>query len=305
MLQSYSAFMSRIKASTSPYSEEAHAIHPRDVEFDWADVPLHYFPGEPFATQFWNIMHLAIPLGEKMMAGCLAEALPYIEDPRLREEAVGFIGQESMHAASHESYHEHLASQGINIEPVVRNIEALLQTFLGDHRLQGRAKEVWLKERLAFYAAAEHFTAVVGQWMLEADAWDESGMDPTMKDLLRWHGAEEVEHRNVLYDVFQHVDGSYSRRARMAVVAGVGLFATWMLAADYLMRQDPSGRWWKPWPVQMVKAVRKHLLPGPWFFVGELPAYLRPGFHPSQMGSLDTAIAYLATSPAARAAEQR
>jgi hypothetical protein len=290
--------------ATKPYTEEAHTIGPRDVEFDWTDVPLHYIPGEPFATQFWNIMHLAIPLGEKMMAGCLAEALPYIDDPRLREEAVGFIGQESMHASSHESYHEHLASQGIDIEPVVRNIETMLQAFLGDHKLRGRAKEAWLKERLAFYAAAEHFTAVVGQWMLEADAWDEAGMHPMMKDLLRWHGAEEVEHRNVLFDVYQHVDGSYSRRVRMSVVASLGLFASWMVTADYLMRQDPSSRWWKPWPVQMLNSVRKRLLPGPWFFVSELPSYLRPAFHPSQMGTLDAAIAYLATSPAARAAEQ-
>lgn len=297
--------MTKKTTATTPYTEEAHAINPRDVEFDWADVPLHYIPGEPFATQFWNIMHLAVPLGEKMMAGCLAEALPYIDDPRLREEAVGFIGQESMHATSHESYHEHLSAQGIDIEPVVRNIEALLQVFLGDHRLSGRAKKVWLKERLAFYASAEHFTAIIGEWMLEADAWDEAGMHPMMKDLLRWHGAEEVEHRNVLFDVYQHVDGSYSRRVRMSVIASAGLFATWMLTADYLMRQDPSGRWWKPWPLQMANTVRKRLIPGPTFFLTELPVYLRPGFHPSKMGSLDTAIAYLATSPAARAAEQR
>ncbi len=295
--------MAKNKVATTPYIDEAHAIHPRDVAFDWSEVPLHYIPGEPFATQFWNIMHLAIPLGEKMMAGCLAEALPYIEDPRLREEAVGFIGQESMHASSHESYHEHLSAQGIDIAPVVHNIETMFQTFLGDHRLSGRAKEEWLKERLAFFAAAEHFTAIVGQWMLDAEAWDEAGMDPTMKDLLRWHGAEEVEHRNVLFDVYQHVDGSYPRRVRMAVVASAGLLATWTLSADYLMRQDPTGRWWKPWPLQMVKAVRKRLIPGLAFAVTELPAYLRPGFHPSQMGALDTAIAYLATSPAARAAE--
>lgn len=297
--------MTRKTAAKAPYAEEAHAISARDVEFDWADVPLHYIPGEPFATQFWNIMHLAVPLGEKMMAGCLADALPYIDDPRLREEAVGFIGQESMHASSHESYHEHLASQGIDIEPVVRNIEATLQVFLGDHGLKGSAKKVWLKERLAFYAAAEHFTAIVGQWMLDAEAWDEAGMHPAMKDLLRWHGAEEVEHRNVLFDVFQHVDGSYSRRVRMSFVASAGLLTAWMLTADYLMRQDPTGRWWKPWPLQMANAVRKRLLPGPGFFLTELPTYLRPGFHPSQMGTLDDALAYLATSPAARAAEQR
>lgn len=292
-------------AASRTYRDEAHAIKARDVEFDWDTVPLHYLPGEPFATQFWNVMHLAIPLGEQMMAGCVAEALPYIEDERLREEAIGFIGQEQMHAESHGSFHERLAEHGIDVEPIVRNIEYMLRVFLGDHSLPGPAKKVWLKERLAFYAAAEHFTAIVGQWMLDAQAWDEAGMHPMMLDLLRWHGAEEVEHRNVLFDVYQHVDGSYSRRARMAMLASVGLIGTWMATVDNLMRQDPSRRWWKPWPLQMVRSVRRGLMPGMGFFVTELPAYLRPGFHPSQMGSLDKAIQYLATSPAARAAEQR
>jgi hypothetical protein len=139
--------------------------------------------------------------------------------------------------------------------------------------------------------------------MLEADAWDERGMHPMMIDLLRWHGAEEVEHRNVLYDVFQHLDGSYARRARMAFLASAGLFGTSMVTVDYLMRQDPSHRWWKPWPVQMVKAVARGLVPGLGFVATEIPAYLRPGFHPSDMGPLDKAIEYLAKSPAAQAAE--
>lgn len=291
--------------NTRAYTEEAHAIKARNVEFDWEGVPLHYIPDEPFATQFWNVMHLVIPVGEQMMAGCLADALPYIEDERLREEAVGFIGQEAMHASSHESFHEHLAAQGIDIEPVVRNTAQMLRTFFGGHGLSGRAEKLWLSERLAFYAAAEHFTAIVGQWLLEADALDERRMHPMMLDLLRWHGAEEVEHRNVLYDVFQHVDGGYARRTRMAFLASAGLFATWMVTVDYLMRQDPDHRWWKPWPLQMVKSVARGLLPGPGFFFTELPAYLRPGFHPSDMGPLDQAIEYLAKSPAAQAAEHR
>lgn len=292
-------------AASRTYRDEAHAIKPRDVEFDWDTVPLHYVPDEPFTTQFWNVMHLAIPLGEQMMAGCLADALPYIEDERLREEAIGFIGQEAMHARSHHSFHERLAEQGIDVDPIVRNINHMLRVFLGDHALSGPAKKVWLKERLAFYAAAEHFTAIVGQWLLDADALEEHGMHPMMLDLLRWHGAEEVEHRNVLFDVYQHVDGSYSRRARMAAVASTGLLVTWMVTVDALMRQDPSSTWRKPWPWQMVRSIKRGLMPSIGFFVSEVPVYLRPSFHPSQMGSLDKAIQYLATSPAARAAEAR
>ncbi|HTK63765.1 MAG TPA: metal-dependent hydrolase [Pseudonocardia sp.] len=284
------------------YDDEALAIRPRNVQFDWTDVPLHYLPGEPFATQFWNVMHLVVPVGEQLMAGCLADALPYITDERLREEAIGFIGQETMHAASHGGYHEHLAAHGIDIEPVARNVSQMLRTVFGGHGLTGRAEQEWLAERLAFYAGMEHFTAVVGQWLLDASALDEARMHPMMLDLLRWHGAEEVEHRSVLFDVFQHVDGGYGRRARTAVIGSMGLLATWLIVADYLIRHDPSHRWWKPWPLRMLRSARRGLIPNPFFFLTEIPPYLKPGFHPSGMGSPDKAIAYLATAPAAHAA---
>ncbi|QIS20038.1 metal-dependent hydrolase [Nocardia terpenica] len=294
---------SRYTATTRPYTEEAHAIAARDVEFDWRDVPLHYIPGEPFASHFWNVMHLIVPLGEQMMAGCVAEALPYISDERLREEAVGFIGQESMHANSHGGYHERLAEQGIDIEPIVRHIEHMLRVVFGDHGLTGRAKREWLHERVAFYAGLEHYTAIIGQWFLDADALEAAGMHPVMLDLLRWHGAEEVEHRNVLFDIFQHLDGGYFRRTRTVVAGSVGLLATTFTVVDLLYRQDPEYRWWKPWPVEAARAIRRGLIPSPGFFLTELPPYLRPGFHPSSMGSLDKALHYLAISPAARAAQ--
>ena len=43
------------------------------------------------------------------------------------------------------------------------------------------------------------------------------GSDPVMLDLLRWHGAEEVEHRSVAFELFQHVSGSYVRRVETMV----------------------------------------------------------------------------------------
>ena len=84
-----------------PYADEAIAITPRDVHFDWDGVPMHYVPGEPLVTHIFNVMHLTLPEGERAMAQGLSEALPLIEDERLREEVVGFIGQEAIHARSH------------------------------------------------------------------------------------------------------------------------------------------------------------------------------------------------------------
>ncbi|MEV6071369.1 metal-dependent hydrolase [Nocardia sp. NPDC052001] len=290
-------------AAPQPYREEAHAIHARDVKFDWDDVPLHYLPGEPFATHFWNVMHLVVPVGEKAMAGTLAEALPYIDDERLREEAVGFIGQEAMHASSHEGLHDRFREQGLDIEPALRNWVYVFRGVVSGLGLDKRMSKAWLNERLALFSAAEHFTAVIGQWLLDNEEFAKAGMHPAVLDLLKWHGAEEVEHRNVMFDVFEHVDGSYARRVRTALFVSPAGLALWVLVMRELLKKDPSPDKGRAWPIQWISATAKGLIPGPSFLVREIPPYLRRGFHPSEMGSLDAALKYLATSPAALAAE--
>lgn len=292
------------------YENESYAIVARAVRFDWTDVPLQYIPGEWYATHFWNVMHLVLPEGERAMADVFARALPFIDDRRLHEEVVGFVGQEATHASSHESFREYLVAHGVNIEPVLRRIRFAVGVVFGDHGLTGRAGTAWLHERLGIYSAAEHFTAVVGEWLLDNTEFDRLGVDPTMLDLLRWHGAEELEHRNVAFDAFQYVDGGGFRRARTAVVASAGLALLWFSTASYLYKNSvatprtaDSRRFRMPWPLAFARASRKHLIPGLSFLFVQLALYIRPGFHPSDMGDIDKAVQYLATSPAALAAQ--
>lgn len=288
-------------SGASSYADQAHAITARNVHFDWGGVPLHYLPGEPVATQFYNFMHLVLPEGERAMATALAEALPYIEDKRLREEVVGFVGQESMHASSHEGVRDHLVRNGVPVQPIIDRMQFLIDGMLGDHGLTGRAKEEWLKERLAIFAAMEHFTAFIGQWFLDNDRIDD--MHPMMLDLIRWHGAEEAEHRNVVFDAFQYLDGSYARRIRTAVFSSALLGVLFFATAGYLVRKDPAPGKARHPILNFLGATRRGKIPSASLLLTELPNYLRPGFHPSEMGSLDVALQYLATSPAARAAQ--
>ncbi|MFF2557006.1 metal-dependent hydrolase [Nocardia sp. NPDC058058] len=289
-------------AKTRQYLAEAHAIAARDVRFDFESVPLHYIPGEVLATHIVNVMHLVLPEGERAMAKTLAEALPYIDDERLREEVTGFVGQEAMHASSHEGARDHLRAIGLDVDSYVRAISWLVDRILGDHGLTGRAREEWLKERLGLFAGMEHYTAVLGEWLLEADVLETKGMHPAMLDLVRWHGAEEVEHRSVVYDAYMHVDGGYARKARTALLASATLLPLFIISTGYLYRQDPSPDKGRFWGLQFINATRRGVIPSWTVFFKEIPRYLRPGFHPSQLGPMDTALRYLAHSPAARAA---
>ncbi|MDR3661457.1 MAG: metal-dependent hydrolase [Mycobacterium sp.] len=293
---------SRAGQAIVEYTDEALAIKARHVQFNWDGVPLEYIPGEPYATHFWNVMHLVLPEGERAMADVFAQALPLIDDARLTEEVVGFVGQEATHAASHEGFRTYLRSRGVEIDPIIRRIDYAVTTIFGDHGITGRARQAWLHERLGVYAAAEHFTAVVGEWLLDNAEFDRIGVDPTMLDLLRWHGAEELEHRNVAFDAYQYVDGGYARRARTALIACVGLAMLWFSTAAFLYRNDTTVVRRRPWLFEYTRAARKGLVPGVSFLFSQMYFYLRPGFHPSAMGDVSKAVRYLAVSPAARVA---
>ena len=294
-----------IGAKTEAHREpQKVALRARAVQFDWSGLPLVWIPGEVFASHFINVLHLLLPEGERWFVKCFSEALELIDDEQLREDVIGFIGQEGMHAVSHQGVQDYFNDHGLDTRPYVREIEALFRRILGDRDLDGEARQEWLIERLALIAGLEHLTAVLGHWILNSPALDAAGADETMLDLLRWHGAEEVEHRAVAYDVYNHVDGRYGRRIRAYAVGGVALVYLWWRGAAYLMRHDTTatGRQ-RPTLLKLLRSKRKGITPGVWDLAWASWKYFLPSYHPSQEGNTSQAVAYLATSPAALRAD--
>lgn len=170
------------------------------------DHPLHWIPDEPTATHVINVLHLLLPAGERWFVRVLKEGLPLVTDPELRSDVKGFMGQEATHSVQHSYVLDHLAEQQLPTEAYTRHVDFLFEKLLGEAPPFGvpvTARE-WLRFRLAVVAAIEQFTAVLGDWVLRADGLDRAGADEIMLDLLRWHGAEEVEHRSVAFDMYQH-----------------------------------------------------------------------------------------------------
>ncbi|MFI9272732.1 metal-dependent hydrolase [Kitasatospora sp. NPDC052896] len=299
--------MPRTRGPVRPTAPEVHhdlVLEPRDVAFDWTELPLHWIPDEPFATHTINVLHLLLPEGERWFIRVFKEALPLITDDGLREEVLGFIGQESIHAEAHQEVLDHLLAQGLDPRPYVRQIAWLFQRILGEKpHLNARQRRETVIERVAFVAAIEHFTAFLGNWALNSPGLDRAHADPTMVDLLRWHGAEEVEHRSVAFDLMVHLDPGYPRRIRGMLVSGPLLVHLWIRGVRYLLAHDPSlrGRVRPSWR-QAQDAARRGLLPDPVQSIRSGLRYLKPGYHPTQEGSSAQALSYLATSPAARAA---
>jgi predicted metal-dependent hydrolase len=276
------------------------------VRFDWDDTPLHWIPGEPLATHVTNVLHLLLPAGERWFVHVFKQALPLITDERLRAEVVGFMGQEGTHAAAHARVLDHLRAQGIDPDPYLRDVDWLFRWVLGDDFLPPGLRAWWLRDRIALVAAMEHFTAVLGHWVLTAD-YERAGADPMMVDLLRWHGAEEVEHRAVAFDMYAHVSGSYFMRVRTMLIVAPIMAWLWVRGTRYLMARDPELRRdhqdLRPRLRDLRRAMKRGLVPGFRPVLASIPRYLRRDYHPSQVGSTQQALDYLAISPAARASE--
>lgn len=298
-----------------------HPLKPRRVQFDLQDVPLHWIPDDPLANHLINGINLLLPAGELWFCRVYNQALPLVCDAQLRADVEGFIRQEAIHARSHSKAEQFLQGHGLDTDTYRRKADWLFEQFLGDapfgikglQRLPGQKQ--WLIFRVGIIAAIEHFTGVLGQWCMDNKTWDKA--DPVMADLFRWHLAEEVEHRTVAFDLFQHLCrtelGFYvSRQALMAVIFPLFLY---FLAEGgrSLAGQDTDAysRWLsrQSLPRMLLELERTgrrtENVPTFGFILRATLRWISPRFHPVTEGNTQQALDYLARSPAARAAALR
>jgi predicted metal-dependent hydrolase len=282
---------------------ERLVLEARDVEFDWAELPFHYVPNEPLATHVLNVLHLLLPAGEEFFVEVFKKTLPLIKDDELRLDVQGFIGQESVHSQAHSGVLAHFDAKGVDLTPFTDQVRWLFEKLLGDKPSRSaRRRQSWLLEQVSFISAIEHYTAVLGEWILDSPEHDAIGTDPVMLDMLRWHGAEEVEHKAVAFDTMKHLQAGYWRQARAQLAVAPVMLLLWIRGVRFLYSVDPylpPGT--KPRWRDYFSAARRGLVPGPLPLGRAVANYYRPGFHPSQLGGLERAVDYLAVSPSARA----
>ena len=295
-----------------PASNTIGKLIPRKVQFDWSETPLDWIPDQPFASHFINQINMILPAGEFWFCKLYNKALPHITDAKLREDVQIFIRQEAMHARGHGgAINDYLKARGVDTDRNTRIMDWLFNEPLADapfgRKLPAFLEKRWLVFRLGIIAAIEHMTCVLGQYALDNKTWDAAGADPVLLDLLRWHGAEEVEHRCVAFDLYRHLGGGYASRYYLATIAIPLIFGLWADGAAHIMGQDArfadkKPKAWKPWIWLEWQRVSKtgHLPSLGWLMKRELP-FLYPWYDPSQEGSTEQALAYLNQSPAASA----
>jgi predicted metal-dependent hydrolase len=251
------------------------------------NVPRYWLFGNPVATHVSNALNSLFPAGERFFIRSVKHYMSDIEkDPELLKRVRGFFGQEGRHGHEHTRWNRILEEQGYEIEEFLAEQEKLMYG-----EIEPRMPPAL---RLAVTAALEHFTATMAHNGLGSDFLDHA--DPTMAALLRWHAAEEIEHKSVAFDVFEKVDGRYSVRALGLGIALLGLLANWRAATAHLLKQEAKRgtdiEAWKTWarenPRMQAEEQRRHRM-----FRDAIVEYLRPDFHPDQRDDYALARGYL------------
>ncbi len=250
-------------------------IEKRDVRFGRnRSLERWWHGGDAGRTAFFNALSSTFPVGEKFFMTAVRHYRDEAPE-ELREQIQDFIYQESMHTREHVVFNRQASDAGFDIAPLEERAAATIN---------------WAKRRsplqqLAATCALEHFTATLAHDLLSDPAHLE-GASAEPARLWKWHAIEEVEHKAVAFDTYLVATRKMTRFRRwlkrstvMAVTSMRFHYVIYRNTAD-LLRQDGKNdltTWLK---------LLSYLYgrPGPMRkLLGEVFAYMRPGFHPWQV----------------------
>ena len=296
-------------------SSISYSIKPRKVKFEWQETPVDWIPDHPFTSYFINEINNILPAGEFWFCRLYNRVLPKVTDEKLAEDVRAFIRQEAMHAQAHVSANkEYLTVRNIDIQRNLDLMDFLFGKLLADQPLGITVPKAldhqWDLFRVGIVATVEHMTCVLGKYALYNTQWEKLGADPNMLDLIKWHGAEEIEHRTVAFDLYRHLGGGYISRYYQSVIAIAAILALWVDGAAHIMGQDPrfsdkNTAFYKPWIWREWASIAQRdnrIMPHPLWLVSQQLGYLMPWYDPVHEAKTEDAIAYLDQSPAAKRA---
>lgn len=243
-----------------------------------ADLQGWIVEGDPIFSHFLATLSAVFPTGEDFFVASVRRHRDAVaDDPTLKAQVKGFIGQEAMHGRAHRQLNAHLGELGYHTERADRIIGRLVDAVLRmpPHRLA-----------IAVTAAAEHYTGLLAESVLGSDSTRRTLFGrPGVEELISWHALEELEHKNVAFDVMERAGGGYPiRAAGFAVTTGVlaGYVVVEWGRSVFEIRHEitPEHR------RRFRRNLRRQRLISPWFAANAV-TYLRPGFHPDDTDTDD------------------
>jgi len=197
-------------------------MHPITVRTMKFDVPgaAEFHPLCVAGSSVLSYTHLAMGLYvaylEPFFVKSLRRVMDQIRDEALREDAERFSLQEAQHYRRHMDFNKAVFAHGY--PGLEQRVEALKRDF------EGFLANGTDRFRIGYIEGFESFTTQFALRVLASGLYDHRRTAREAGDLFKWHMLEEVEHRNVAFDVYQHLYGDYLYRARMCWVSQRHMF---------------------------------------------------------------------------------
>ena len=192
-------------------------------------MPRFWFGGDPFKTRVFDALSLTFPDGERYFISSVRLYRDQITDPELQAKVKDFIMQEAQHGIAHDSMNQVMKDQGMPVDEML----AEMKNRFDD----------WLKNRnpqlnIAITAASEHLTALMAECFY-AQKHTLAEVDPYVRALYAWHAIEEMEHRDVAFDVMNDVAKvGYPLRARALVMTSALMYGYTLYRTNIMLKAD-------------------------------------------------------------------
>lgn len=196
----------------------------RRVRFQWPDdAEVRWTPRVPELAIAANSISLLMPHLEPFIVSTVRRVADEIDDPQMAAQAKAYAAQEAAHHGQHRRFNRHLVAE----YPKLARTESLMARFFA--RMATRSPGFGLA--LAVGAETVAFTAA--RWVDEHNSLLRDG-DPITTTMFLWHLAEEVEHKEVAWDLYAAHGGGRVRLA-LGMVTAVLMMATFAFLGSWKM----------------------------------------------------------------------
>lgn len=206
---------------------KALGITVRKAQFNPKAIRRHYFANSPIMSHLLTALSSTFPIGEQFFVHSVRNVRDKVKDEKLQAQIAAFIGQEAMHSKAHAEFNDAWRSDDYNLDR--------FQAWLA--RKDQYVKNLHPKIQLAITCAFEHFTALLGGYILRHPEVLSTLDDDAVK-LWVWHAIEEIEHRAVAFDVYQAVYGDDKIRRMIMRSVTTGFASLTLYSATKLFMQD-------------------------------------------------------------------
>lgn len=180
--------------------------------FDAGRADDRFYLQAELASAYFEALSIFLTYGEDLVIDTARHHQQFLTDPKLRQRVSSLIGQEAVHSRVHNEWNEVLAQHRF---PVA------FYRYLADKVFEYGFKQLPDRMQLSMMAGVEHFTAVLAEFMMKHEENFFGSDDEQQRALWMWHMLEESEHKDIAYDVYQTLSGSYPLRIAGFIIAAV------------------------------------------------------------------------------------